>query len=68
MNSRSPHHTLALVLCALIFTDTCFSIGANPFFAMDTALRDGKARTAAEQAMLLTLLGYEGSDASGFLS
>lgn len=67
MNSRSPHHTLALVLCALIFTDTGFANGANPFFAMDTALRDGKERTAAEQAMLVKRLGYDGFGASGYL-
>ncbi len=41
---------------------------ANPFFAMDTALRDGKARSAEEQAALLRELGYDGIGASGHLS
>jgi sugar phosphate isomerase/epimerase len=38
----------------------------NPFFAMDTALRDGKARSAAEQAALLKELGYAGIGTSGY--
>ena len=44
-----------------------FSVAAdrNPFFAMDTALRDGKPRSAAEQAVLLRDLGYDGFGASG---
>jgi len=32
----------------------------NPFFAMDTGLRDGVSRTPAEQARLLKELGYAG--------
>lgn len=38
----------------------------NPFFAMDTALRDGKERSPAEQAALLQELGYDGFGASGY--
>jgi sugar phosphate isomerase/epimerase len=37
----------------------------NPFFAMDTALRDGKQRSWADQAALLKELGYDGFGASG---
>ena len=40
----------------------------NPFFAMDTALRDGKARSVEDQAALLKELGYDGIGASGHLS
>jgi sugar phosphate isomerase/epimerase len=39
----------------------------NPFFAMDTALRDGKARSIEDQAALLKELGYDGIGASGHL-
>jgi sugar phosphate isomerase/epimerase len=46
---------------------TAFAEG-NPFFAMDTALRDGKTRTAAEQAALLKELGYDGLGTSGYPS
>lgn len=42
---------------------------ANPFFAMDTALRDSKLRSSADaQAALLKELGYAGIGASGYLS
>jgi sugar phosphate isomerase/epimerase len=34
--------------------------GPNPFFAMDTATRDDKHKTAAEQAQMLKELGYPG--------
>lgn len=34
--------------------------GGNPFFAMDTGLRDGVSRTPAEQARLLHELGFAG--------
>jgi sugar phosphate isomerase/epimerase len=39
---------------------------SNPFFAMDTALRDGQSRSAAEQAALLKELGYDGFGTSGY--
>lgn len=57
---------------SIVIAFTCFallsSVSAaerNPFFAMDTALRDGKERSPAEQAALLTQLGYDGFGASG---
>ena len=34
--------------------------GPNPFFAMDTATKDDKHKTAAEQAQMLRELGYPG--------
>ena len=34
--------------------------GPNPFFAMDTATKDDKHKTAAEQAQMLKELGYPG--------
>jgi sugar phosphate isomerase/epimerase len=40
--------------------------GQNPFFAMDTALRDGKTTSPAAQAALLQELGYDGFGASGY--
>jgi sugar phosphate isomerase/epimerase len=42
-----------------------FAAGQSPFFAMDTALRDGQARSATEQAALLKELGYDGLGTSG---
>lgn len=42
---------------------------ANPFFAMDTALRDNTLRSSADaQATLLKELGYAGIGASGHLT
>jgi len=38
---------------------------ANPFFAMDTGLRDGKNTTPAQRAETLASLGFAGSDLSG---
>jgi len=38
------------------------------FFAMDTALRDGRERSAGEQAALLKELGYDGLGAGGIVS
>jgi hypothetical protein len=43
------------------------SVPGNAFFAMDTALSDGKNRGAAEQAALLKELGYDGIGASGYV-
>ena len=37
----------------------------NPFFAMDTGLRDGKNTTPAQRAETLAALGFVGSDLSG---
>ena len=44
------------------------AVSANPFFAMDTALRDSKLKSADDQAALLKELGYAGIGASGYLS
>ncbi len=38
---------------------------ANPFFAMDTGLRDGKNTAPAQRAETLAVLGFAGSDLSG---
>jgi len=38
---------------------------ANPFFAMDTGLRDGKNTSPAQRAETLASLGFAGSDLSG---
>jgi sugar phosphate isomerase/epimerase len=37
----------------------------NPFFAMDTGLRDGKHNTPEARAQTLAALGYAGSDLTG---
>ena len=56
MSARWVSGLLACVACG------AFGAAAevNPFFAMDTGLRDGVARTPAEQARLLRELGYAG--------
>lgn len=64
--------TLLAAACALLsLAPAVFAqpapAGTSPFFAMDTALRDGKSRTAAEQAALLKELSYAGIGASGYL-
>ena len=54
----------AMWVSGLLACAACGAFGAaaevNPFFAMDTGLRDGVARTPAEQARLLKELGYAG--------
>ena len=52
----------------LILASSSLAADRNPFFAMDTALRDGKSRSAAEQATLLKELGYDGIGTSGYPS
>jgi sugar phosphate isomerase/epimerase len=61
-----------MVAQPIVIAFTCFallsSVSAaerNSFFAMDTALRDGKERSPEEQAALLKELGYDGFGASG---
>ena len=61
-------HFTALVLVALAIGHRSFGADRTPFFAMDTALRDGKSRSAAEQAALLKALGFDGIGTSGFPS
>ncbi len=46
--------------CLALFALRAAGAAANPFFAMDTGLRDGVSRTPAEQARLLKELGYAG--------
>ena len=58
-----PRAARAVLFAALV--PAALAADKNPFFAMDTALRDGKPRTAAEQAALLKELGYDGIGASG---
>src|SRR6185295_5150798 len=43
-----------------------FAADRNPFFAMDTALGEGKSWPAAQQAALVKELGYDGFGASGY--
>jgi sugar phosphate isomerase/epimerase len=57
-----------LVVVVLAIGDRSFGADRTPFFAMDTALRDGKSRSAAEQAALLKGLGYDGIGTSGYPS
>lgn len=58
---------LAAPLLALTLASGASAGDANPFFAMDTALRDGKERTSSEQAALVKRLGFDGFGASGQL-
>lgn len=45
----------------IAYRNLCVSpAGPNPFFAMDTATKDDKHKTAAEQAQMLKELGYFG--------
>jgi sugar phosphate isomerase/epimerase len=61
---------LSAIISAVILASAILSFAAdrNPFFTMDTALRDGKSRSAAEQAALLKELGYDGLGAGGYPS
>lgn len=62
MNIISRLHLVPLLLALAA------QLGAserNPFFAMDTALRDGQSRTPAEQAALIKELGFDGFGTSG---
>ena len=59
----TPRIARALAGSAWLAASGLFAGGepaANPFFAMDTGLRDGVTRTPAEQAHLLKALGYAG--------
>jgi sugar phosphate isomerase/epimerase len=58
--------TAALAAVWLALAPRALAAGPNPFFAMDTALRDGQPRTAADQAALLKELGYQGFGTSGY--
>lgn len=67
MKTKSVFCQLAAVVIVFAFAPGASAAEANPFFAMDTALRDGKERTPAEQAALVKRLGYDGFGASGQL-
>jgi sugar phosphate isomerase/epimerase len=59
----------AFLLLATLMCAAAPAAPANPFFAMDTALRDSKVKSSADaQAALLKELGYAGIGASGYLS
>jgi sugar phosphate isomerase/epimerase len=65
------HSQAGIAACLFLTALLCGGASAaskNPFFAMDTALRDDKVRTADDQAALLKELGYAGIGASGYLS
>lgn len=55
----------ALAAVSLALPPLSLAADRNPFFAMDTALRDGKPRSAGDQAALLKELGYDGFGTSG---
>jgi sugar phosphate isomerase/epimerase len=57
--------SIAVVFACLALLSSVSAAERNPFFAMDTALRDGKERSPGEQAALLKGLGYDGFGASG---
>ena len=60
---------LAAILLVLPSASTVAAAATrNPFFAMDTALSDGKSRSPAEQAAMLKELGYDGIGTSGYPS
>lgn len=59
--------SLTALGCLLIAASVWAQPLTNAFFAMDTALRDGKTRSAADQAALLKELGYGGIGASGHI-
>jgi sugar phosphate isomerase/epimerase len=66
MMTSARFRNAALTVVLLASGTGTFAAAQNPFFAMDTALRDGKARSAAEQAALLKELGYAGIGTSGY--
>lgn len=66
MSTLNSIRTAALAVAWLVLAPETFAAGPNPFFAMDTALRDGQPRSAVEQAVLLKELGYQGFGASGY--
>ncbi len=70
-------YTYCEITCAVLVLGVCLNQAdaqpdarhpLNPFFAMDTALRDGQDRSAEDQAALLKELGYDGIGAGGYLS
>jgi sugar phosphate isomerase/epimerase len=68
MTTPSFLQPIAATLAGLVFASGAFAANPNPFFAMDTALRDGQARPPADQAALVKELGYDGFGTSGYPS
>ena len=56
----------ALSVVWLALAQASFAATSNPFFAMDTALGHGDARTPAAQAAMLKELGCQGIGTSGY--
>ncbi|HEY5912005.1 MAG TPA: TIM barrel protein [Verrucomicrobiae bacterium] len=56
----------AATMLGCVFVSEVLAVDRNPFFAMDTALRDGRARSAADQAALVKELGFDGFGTSGY--
>lgn len=67
-SSFSKTILLAMLLGLSTSTGGAAPTTSNLFFAMDTALRDGKNPTPAAQAALLKELGYDGFGTSGYPS
>ncbi|MCU0781285.1 MAG: sugar phosphate isomerase/epimerase [Akkermansiaceae bacterium] len=65
---RSRFASAAFLLLATLISAAAPAASANPFFAMDTALRDGKLNSADDQAALLKELGYAGIGTTGYIS
>jgi sugar phosphate isomerase/epimerase len=65
---KSVHGLRFATLVGVVLTgaSVLFAADRNPFFAMDTALGEGKSWPAAEQAALLKELGYDGFGTSGY--
>ena len=68
MNRTVGVFCMALAIALVVQETASFAAERNLFFAMDTALRDGKPRSPADQAALLKKLGYEGFGTSGYPS
>jgi sugar phosphate isomerase/epimerase len=68
--SMNPPRCLTILAAAFLAMPAPSAVASsaphNPFFAMDTALRDGKNRTPTEQAALLKELDYDGFGTSGY--
>jgi sugar phosphate isomerase/epimerase len=68
MKISLPILPVVTVLASLTVACGAWAAEGNPFFAMDTALRDGQTGSAADRAALLKELGYDGFGASGYPS
>ncbi len=68
MKTSAVIQTVATAVACLLAASVAFAAEPNPFFAMDTALRNGKTSSPADQAALLRELGYDGFGTSGYPS